>query len=122
MLLPVLFSFFPQSFTFTCGLCPCEFNNRWQLTQHRGKAHRQNDGQYVCEECGKTTAKVRDMIIHKRGRHNTTFCTIYSIKNNNVNQSIPSKGHQENSQLSLQENGHDRTRICSTTKLKLCDI
>ncbi|PSN41499.1 hypothetical protein C0J52_07217 [Blattella germanica] len=64
---------YPKEIPFRCGICPRNFNNRWQLSQHRNRSHRQDNGQYVCDVCGKTTGKVRDMVLHKRGRHNMAF-------------------------------------------------
>ncbi|KAJ9599591.1 hypothetical protein L9F63_009908, partial [Diploptera punctata] len=90
---------YPKSFSLKCGLCPCTFNNRWQLIKHREKAHCLNSGQFKCETCGKIMAKASEMIIHKQGCYKTTLSNMYPIKNNTTNHSIPFNILQENNHL-----------------------
>lgn len=51
---------------FTCELCSQQFDLQREVVRHRNEIHRQEDGRFVCDQCGRKNADYHNFLTHLR--------------------------------------------------------
>lgn len=51
---------------FTCELCSLQFDLQREVVRHRNETHRQEDGRFVCDQCGRKNADYHNFLTHLR--------------------------------------------------------